>query len=100
VKDELIEFVLFAIIFYSSLDLLLRETIQYLIVLLGQLELAFQQVFLFSLDFLIAEEDLHSLLFVDEECQLAMKADEGEAEITGNLFNRLDFVVHFGILVN
>jgi hypothetical protein len=31
---------------------------------------------------------------------LAIKADEGEAEITGNLFNRFDFVVHFGILVN
>jgi hypothetical protein len=59
VKDELIEFVLLAVIFNSSLDLLLRETIQYLIVLLGQLELAFQQVLLFSLDFLIAEEDLH-----------------------------------------
>lgn len=97
-KDELIELVLLAVVLNFSLDLLLRETIQYLIILQRQPELV-QKLLVLALFFLIAEEDFHSLLFVNEEGLLTMNTDEGEADITGCLIHPLDYVVHFGILV-
>ena len=97
-KDELIELVLLAVILNSSLDLLLRETFQYLIVILRQSEFG-HKLLVFALFLLIAVQDFHSLIFVNEEGLLAMKADEGDADITGGLFHHFDFVVHFGILV-
>lgn len=97
-KDGLIKLVLLAVILNSFQDLLLCETIQYLIVLQREPKFV-QKLLVFASFFLIAEEDLHALFFVNEEGLLAMQADEGEADITGGLIHHSDYVVHFGILV-
>jgi len=98
VKDGLIELVLLAVILNPSLDLLLRETIQNLIVLQRQPKFV-QDFLVLTSFFLITKEDLQALLFVYEEGLLAMQADEGEADIARCLIHPLDYVVHFGILV-
>ncbi len=74
-KDGLVELVLLAVVLNPSLDLLLRETVQNLIVLQRQPE--FVQKFLaLACFFLIAQEDFHALLLVNEEGLLAVQADE------------------------
>jgi len=49
--------------------------------------------------FFIAEEDLHALLFIDEESLLAMQADECEATFFGYMIHHRNFVVLFDILL-
>jgi hypothetical protein len=49
--------------------------------------------------FFIAEEDLHALLFVDEESFLVMQADECEAAFFGYMIQHRNFVVLLDLLI-
>jgi len=71
VKKGFVKLVLLAIILNPSLNLLLSEAVQNLIVLQRKLKFV-QELLVLARLFLIEEEDLQALLFVNEEGLLAM----------------------------
>jgi hypothetical protein len=71
VKKGFVKLVLLAIILNPSLNLLLGEAVQNLIVLQRKLKFV-QELLVLARLFLIEEEDLQALLFVNEEGLLAM----------------------------
>ena len=70
-KKGFVKLVLLAIILNPSLNLLLGEAVQNLIVLQRKLKFV-QELLVLARLFLIEEEDLQALLFVNEEGLLAM----------------------------
>ena len=70
-KKGFVKLVLLAIILNPSLKLLLGEAVQNLIVLQRKLKFV-QELLVLARLFLIEEEDLQALLFVNEEGLLAM----------------------------